>query len=99
MSSRLDALAPFSARIRSLLHVVTNSYNGSLFFAPKLREPLRAGLWRSAPHQPSVPAVRGVRREHFGPSTAAPPLPVGQPAAGEALGGPRLSAQPRGCRW
>jgi hypothetical protein len=41
MSSRLDALAPFSAWIRSLVHVVTNSYNGSLFFAPKLREPHR----------------------------------------------------------
>ena len=40
MSSRLDAFAPFSARIRSLVHVVTNSYNRSLFFAPKLREPL-----------------------------------------------------------
>ena len=39
MSSRLDAFAPFSARIRSLVHVVTNSYNRSLFFAPKLREP------------------------------------------------------------
>jgi hypothetical protein len=39
MSRRLDALAPFSARIRSLVHVVTNTCNRSLFFAPKLREP------------------------------------------------------------
>src|SRR5262245_28877986 len=39
MSRKLDAFAPFSARLRSLVHGVTHSYNESLFFAPKLREP------------------------------------------------------------
>jgi hypothetical protein len=36
---RRDADATFLARGRSLVHGVTNRYNGSLFFAPKLREP------------------------------------------------------------
>ena len=33
MSRRLEAFAPFSARLRSLVPVVTHSYNESLFFA------------------------------------------------------------------
>jgi hypothetical protein len=32
-------LRVFFGRVRSFVHVVTNGYNGSLFFAPKLREP------------------------------------------------------------
>jgi hypothetical protein len=44
MSRRLDPLAPFSARLRSLVHVVTSTCNRSLFFAPKLREPLKEGM-------------------------------------------------------
>jgi hypothetical protein len=39
MARRLDAFAPCSARLRSLVHAVTNSYNRSWFFAPKLRDP------------------------------------------------------------
>ena len=35
MSRRLDAFAPFSARLCSLVHVVTNSDNGALFFYSK----------------------------------------------------------------
>jgi hypothetical protein len=39
VASKLAAFASFFAPMRSLVHVVTNTYSRSLFFAPKLREP------------------------------------------------------------
>src|SRR5262249_8849135 len=45
MSPGLDASASLSARLRSLVHKATNSYNGSLFFAPKLWEPSPGQSW------------------------------------------------------